>query len=325
LNISRRRALVIGIDDYPEGLKLHCCANDASVIANLLEHNEDGSRNFDVEKPEITDQSHLKMHIEKLFEGNGDVALLYFAGHGTRSKTGGHLVTPDYDAYNPGVSMTDLASFMSDSEWNNKIAILDCCNAGAMGDFMSAEETCILKDGMTIMSACDRDESATECDGHGIFTHLLIEGLKGGAADLSGSVTPGGLYAYIDKSLGAWSQRPVFKTNVSNFVCLRGVTPPIDRKTLSETIALFEDRDSIFRLDPSFEFTNNPDYKNELKEPYCIEKNVKKLKTLQKLESVGLVVPVEEEHMYFAAMNSGTCKLTPLGKYYWKLAKEGRI
>lgn len=323
--MSKRKALVIGIDDYPGKSKLHCCANDALAIADLLEYNEDGSRNFDIRKPQIRDQSSLKMHIEELFKGKGDVALLYFAGHGTRNETGGYLVTPDYDDCSLGVSMTDLASIMSNSKWTNKIAILDCCSAGAMGDFTSAEETCILKDGMTIMSACDRDESATECDGHGIFTDLLIEGLKGGAADLSGSVTPGSLYAYIDKSLGAWSQRPVFKTNVSNFVCLRGVAPPVDRKTLSETIALFEDRESVLRLDPSFEFTNNPDYKNELKEPYCIEENVEKLKNLQKLESVGLVVPVEEEHMYFAAMNSGTCRLTPLGKYYWKLAKEGRI
>ncbi|MGE0015495.1 MAG: caspase domain-containing protein [Candidatus Methanomethylophilaceae archaeon] len=321
----KKRALVIGIDDYPDGSKLHGCVNDASTIANLLEYNGDKGRNFDVKKPNITNQNDLKTNIEELFEGKGDVALLYFAGHGMRNTEGGYLVTPDYSTNNPGVSMTDLASIMSNSKWTSKVAILDCCNAGAMGDFTSAEETCILKDGMTIMSACDRDESATERNGHGIFTDLLIDGLKGGAADLSGSITPGSLYAYVDKSLGAWSQRPIFKTNVSNFICLRKVAPPVDRKTLSETLVLFKDPDSSLRLDPSFEFTNSPDYKNELKEPYCTKENVEKLKTLQKLERVGLVVPVNEEHMYFAAMNSESCKLTPLGKYYWKLAKEGRL
>ena len=49
------------------------------------------------------------------------------------------------------------------------------------------------------------------------------------------------------------------------------------------------------------------------------------LKSLQKLESVDLVEPVDEEHMYFAAMNSKSCRLTPLGKYYWKLLKDDRI
>ena len=29
--------------------------------------------------------------------------------------------------------------------------------------------------------------------------------------------------------------------------------------------------------------------------------------------------------MYFAAMNSQYCKLTTIGRYYWKLAKEGKI
>jgi hypothetical protein len=34
---------------------------------------------------------------------------------------------------------------------------------------------------------------------------------------------------------------------------------------------------------------------------------------------------VGEEHMYFAAMHSTGCLLTPLGKHYWRLAKSKRI
>ena len=48
-------------------------------------------------------------------------------------------------------------------------------------------------------------------------------------------------------------------------------------------------------------------------------------KELQKFESVGLVVPVEEEHMYFAAINSKSCRLTALGYQYWRLVKEKKI
>jgi hypothetical protein len=46
---------------------------------------------------------------------------------------------------------------------------------------------------------------------------------------------------------------------------------------------------------------------------------------LQKLQSIGFVKPVDEEFMYFAAMKSKTCILTELGKYYWRLVKDGRI
>ena len=46
---------------------------------------------------------------------------------------------------------------------------------------------------------------------------------------------------------------------------------------------------------------------------------------LQESYEVGLVVPVGEEHMYYAAMNSRACKLTALGGQYWRLANEGKL
>lgn len=64
---------------------------------------------------------------------------------------------------------------------------------------------------------------------HGVFTDLLLQGLKGGAADISGNITPASLYSFVDQSLGAWQQRPVFKTNISQFLPIRTV----DAKELS--------------------------------------------------------------------------------------------
>jgi hypothetical protein len=46
---------------------------------------------------------------------------------------------------------------------------------------------------------------------------------------------------------------------------------------------------------------------------------------MQKYNRIGLVVPVDTEHMYFAAMESKSCKLTVLGEFYWKLVNEKRI
>jgi hypothetical protein len=43
------------------------------------------------------------------------------------------------------------------------------------------------------------------------------------------------------------------------------------------------------------------------------------------LKYVGLVVPVNAEHMYFAAMDSKACKLTALGHHYWRLVQDKRI
>ena len=62
-----------------------------------------------------------------------------------------------------------------------------------------------------------------------------------------------------------------------------------------------------------------------VKEPYATEENTRIFSDLQKLEGIGLVIPVDEEHMYFAAMNSKSCELTAIGKQYWRLVKEKRI
>jgi len=80
-----------------------------------------------------------------------------------------------------------------------------------------------------------------------------------------------------------------------------------------------------YKLDPSYEDTNSNEIKHEVKEPYAKKENVVVFKDLQKLQSVGLVVPVDATYMYFAAMESKSCKLTSLGYHYWRLVKDKRI
>lgn len=60
-------------------------------------------------------------------------------------------------------------------------------------------------------------------------------------------------------------------------------------------------------------------------EPYADAEHVNVFKELQLFESVGLVEPVGTEHMYFAAMENKSCKLTALGLHYWKLSKDRRF
>jgi len=49
------------------------------------------------------------------------------------------------------------------------------------------------------------------------------------------------------------------------------------------------------------------------------------LDDLQKMTQVGLITPIGEEHMYYAAINSKSCRLTALGAQYWKHVKAGKI
>lgn len=325
-----RKALIIGINNYHQANRLTGCENDANAVKEVLGFHADARRNFTIIQPQknIETKVGLFAEIQALFEGNTetDVALFYFSGHGGYDsvKGDGLIVTSDCIP----IFMREILDVVNDSKCRNRIIILDCCHAGAMGNITSIAA---LNEGVTILSASKSDESSLDGPEHGVFTSLLLDALSGGAADLTGHVTAGGVYAYIDKALGPCGQRPVFKTNTAQFLPLRETEPPIDRRILRKLSNYFSNPTDEFKLNPSFEFTNikGGPYRNQ--EPYALTGNVAIFKDLQALNRVGLVspncdsLPIEERHMYFAAMESKSCKLTPIGKFYWQLANDNKI
>lgn len=320
-----RKALVVGINNYLS-CPLNACINDADTVASLLERNKDGTKNFDVKIiHDVENKAALKQEIRELFKGDSEVALFYFSGHGCNYENKGYLVTRIFQQDDYGLPMNELIEMAHESKIKNKIIILDTCHSGSIGSSVFQSDVSNITDGLTVLTSCRTEETSMEDKEHGIFTSLLINGLKGGASDLLGNVTAGGLYAFIDRSLGPWDQRPSFKTNVSSFTVIRRTDPPIDMSILRSLKDIFSSTCECLRLDPSFEYTNDPNVEHEVIEPYAVDKNVKLFKQLQKLQSVGLVQPVGEDHMYFAAMKSKSCKLTEVGKYYYMLSKEGRI
>ena len=314
-----RRALIIGIDDYV-GVPLDGCVNDAEAIGAVLETHGNESPNFEVllmtsPSDEIT-RSKLRESIEKLFATECDIALLYFSGHGFLGIADGYIVTKDFKKYDEGIPMTEILARANGSPVKNKIIILDCCYSGNMGTPKIQEGgVAQLSEGLTVLTASRDSEAAMEKDGSGVFTQLVVEAFQGGAADLRGHITPGSIYAYVDQALGPWDQRPIFKTNVTQFTSLRTVSPQVPPETLRKLVAYFPTPQDEHALDPRYEDTvagHDPE-------------KVKVFKDLQKMEGVGLVVPVGEEHMYYAAMNSTACRLTALGGQYWRLAKERKL
>lgn len=311
-----RRALIIGNDNYINCDTLKGCINDATNIAARLMRNGDGSPNFEVKQMNDSTTRDIKKNVEELFQGDSvDTCLLYFSGHGCCNNIDGYVLGIDAEEYAEGMSMTEILKLANKSKIKNKIIVLDCCYSGKMGNPTYSNDECAISDGITILTACGKKEYATEQNGMGVFTSLLIDALDGGASDILGNITPGSIYSYIDKALGAWGQRPMFKTNVSSFVEIRRISPLIALELLRNITEYFEEYTDELKLDPSFEDTT---------ENFSLE-NSKKFKILQKYCGLGLVKPVGEEHMYYAAMNSKSCKLTALGYQYWRLVKEGRI
>jgi hypothetical protein len=321
-------ALIVGINHYEHGGELHGCVNDAHNVNSVLARNSSGNVNFDCKlmtaasSSDSISRADLKDSIEQLFKTDAEIALLYFAGHGHIEATGGYLLASDSRRGDEGVSLSEILIMANNSPAANKVIILDSCHSGIAGSTPDGEQLANLSEGLTVLTASTKEQYASEEDGSGIFTNLLVDALSGSAANLTGDITPGSIYAHIDQSLGAWEQRPVFKTNVKQFVSLRSVDPALPIEDLRRIIEFFPT--------PGYEYSLDPTYEPEIKGrdegmPEPIPENTRVFSLLQRYNRLNLLVPVNAPHMWHAAMESKSCKLTVLGEHYRRLVEKGRI
>ncbi|NQV33306.1 MAG: caspase family protein, partial [Phycisphaeraceae bacterium] len=291
-----RRALVIGIDEYPSPCELHGCANDATRLTNVLSRHHDHRVNFHCETitspPFAVTRALLRQKISELFEEHADVAFLHFSGHGTVNGLGGYLVTPDHCDYDVGVSMSEVLALANQSPVADVFITLDCCHSGAFGTLPAvSNDKVVLANGVSVITATRTGQEALEEDGGGVFTSLLVEALDGGAAGLLGEVSAASIYAYIDNAMGAWDQRPLFKANVSEFVKLREAQPRLQRLLVQKLTEYFPLPAEPLELTPEFE----PEV-----EPHEVRKE-EQFKNLQKFRNAGLLEPVGAASLYHAA------------------------
>ena len=107
----------------------------------------------------------------------------------------------------------------------------------------------------------------------------------------------------------------MFKTNVKRFVSLRQVRPPLELADLQRISEFFPEAGFEFHLDPAYEPTQamaDPD-------------KAAIFAILQKYNRVNLLVPIGAPHMWHAAVESKSVKLTALGEHYRRLAAKGLI
>lgn len=317
-----RRALCIGIDDYPFGA-LGGCVSDAERMTALLAKHHDGSPNFECKLMiapaggghDLVTRVKLRQAVDQLFKDRADVALLHFSGHGTENNLGGYLVTQDAASYDVGLSMTDILTLANNSKADEVVVLLDCCHSGHLGTVPAIDNKAVLREGVSIITASRCDQPSVEVEGGGLFTSLVVDALEGGAADLLGDVTVPAIYAAVEAALGAWDQRPLFKSHVAKVIALRRCEPPINIGVLRELPFLFPVPAEDLPLSPQYEET-------------CPDKDNSKSKIFRKLQDLNrihLVVPVGATHMYEAAMESRACRLTAAGRFYWRLARDNRI
>ncbi len=309
-----RRALLVGIDRYDHQRDLTGCVNDATALAPLLARNEDFSPNMDCKLlTGSATRNDLMGRVRALLAGGADFAMLYFAGHGFPLEGDVVLVTSDGKGETPGVRFTEVLEIARRSQVNEIVIVLDCCFAGGAGTVAALTDAAVLRSGMSILTASRSDQYSAESGGRGLFSAHLEGALDRGADDVLGDITVAGLYAYLSECFGAWDQRPTFKANVDRLHDLRRCEPSVSLKTLHLLTDWFPTAGYHYPLDPSYE----PDKTRSGLDPHPEHEKI--FDQLQKCRANKLVEPGVHQHMYYAAMEGGSCRLTPLGQHYWQM------
>ena len=162
----------------------------------------------------------LKSSFEKL--GNevqaDDVFVFYIAGHGiTYDEDGDYYYLPSNFRFTnseaiqqQGISKNDLTRYLSLIKAGKTLMLMDTCNAGSfLGNNTRglSEQTAIDRlsrstGHATIVASSDDQVAMEGYEGHGIFTYILVEGLRGKAdTDGDGFITLQELSAYTEEEV----------------------------------------------------------------------------------------------------------------------------
>lgn len=317
-----KRALIVGIDEYDGGGSLSAAVADAKEMAEVLRRNGDKSLNFKCRLltspgPEPVTRANLRRNWRELFDDfRGDV-LFYFSGHGAPTEVGGFLATQEATEDDPGLAMQELVDMANNSPAQTVLLILDCCFSGSAGNPAALrsdglENKAILREGVTILTASRPTQLSYEIGGHGVFTNLILGALRGGAANVRGHISAASIYAYAEAALGAWDQRPLYKSHAGHLGPVRTVPPLVPDALLREIPGFFPNSDGTYKLDRTYEETNGG----------AKPENVAIFKKFKQLQIAGLLRPHSGTDLYWTADRSEYVVLTDLGQFYHQLASQ---
>ena len=219
--MGQRLALIIGNSTYLDGALSRLLSPDADVgaLGEVLLDPELGG--FDDVNVLVNMSSHIiRRSIASFFskKSREDLLVLYFSGHGVLDDQGHlHLAVRDTDSKllrGTAISANFITDEMNNSRSQRQVLILDCCHSGAfargtkgrpgasVGTASAFEGTGY---GRVVLTASDATQYAWEGEQvigeaeNSLFTHYILQGIKGGEADLNrdGQITIDELYDYV--------------------------------------------------------------------------------------------------------------------------------
>lgn len=231
-------ALVVGISSYASpGIKpLAYARKDAESFAKFLMSPQGGGFPADhvnllVDEKATADALRRGLHTFLRRANQGDLVVIYFAGHGRQSAGARipYFMTYDTDPQEMGataVPMDELARALGDAiTARYVVTFLDACHSGGAltstprggsdNEFINRYLTELSKSKETALTFAASQENQESLEGpeygggHGAFTWHLLEGLRGEAdrltemGDESGTVTLGELASYVKRKVKA--------------------------------------------------------------------------------------------------------------------------
>jgi len=247
-------ALVIGINEYKNPkLQLNYAVADSDLFANTLK--QGASSLFEkvtvkkLSTKEETTRENILRELKAMQSLNpDDLFVFYVASHGTVDDGEYFLITSNVGSTRTERLKTDaigqsvFKELIGNIPATKKLIIIDTCNAGALGEAIQvamltrgmSEDTAmkILSRavGSTILSASTSIQEALEgYQGHGLFTYVLAEGLKGKAdKGKTGYVKTTELADYVDNEVPTLAEK-VFKKAQYPTISISGQTFPIGK------------------------------------------------------------------------------------------------
>lgn len=233
--------LAIGISDYSSARQLPP-AQDAQDIHAVL-HDPAIGAYASADVPPLIDEAATKKAIETALEAlaqrtnTESSVVFYFSGHGCRATVDGKdtcfLLPVDGDPSSPerlqdtALSAAELTELLRKIPAARLTVILDCCRAAGVAEPRDAvldPELAltvlhpVTGRGRAVLAASRADGVAWihREQRNGVFTGVLLAGLRGGAVGRDGAVRVCDLFDYVQRNVGKLSngQQPVFRAEL---------------------------------------------------------------------------------------------------------------
>lgn len=296
LSYKKKYALIIGINDYKDSKipKLKYATNDAKSISRLLV-NQLGydSKNVIVLLDSLATRSNILDTLQKSFINDESVPensqlLVYFAGHGSTSKSGnkGFLLTHDTKEGNElssAIDMADIGKIASECRSKHVLFLIDACYGGFSNPRSSGAyiKNIWNQKAREVITAGSSEEKVIESGTweHSVFTKVLLDGLEKGEADGNHDniVSSSELKIYLEQRIAFYARQKGGKQ-----------TPQLGNLTLDNGTFFFELKTgALAKLDDNTQMLNDEQIAENFYSKIIITSNVKTARVFKDGMEIG--------------------------------------